>query len=210
MERKDKKYSKLIGCGESIKLTTVKPSGTSSLLPGVPPGVHPEFADHYIRRITFAANNPLVDLARERGFSVEPMLNLDGSYNYGSMIVDFPVKAREGAVMEHQLSAVDQLENQLFLQRHWSDSAVSMTCYYKPEELPEIQEWLSEHYEDEVKTCSFLRHQGHGFKQAPYERITGEQYAEMSSRTRPITRIDDCSELELDSLECATGACPTR
>src|ERR1019366_5732206 len=79
LEDLDREYSKLIGCGESIKLTTVKPSGTNSLLPGVPPGVHPEFADYYLRRVTFAANNPIVTVARDHGYDVEPKLNIDGS-----------------------------------------------------------------------------------------------------------------------------------
>ena len=210
LEATDREYSKTLRTGESIKLTTVKPSGTSSLLPGVPPGVHPEFADHYIRRITFSADNPLVDVAREHGFNVEPKQNQDGSKDYSSMIVDFPVKAREGSIKEHQLSAVDQLDNQLFLQTHWSDNSVSMTCYYKPEELPEIQDWLGEHYTDHVKTAAFLRHAGHGFVQAPYEAITADEYAEMAARTVPITRIADCSEAETGSLECASGACPTK
>lgn len=211
VEEADKEYSKTMRCGESIKLTTVKPSGTLSLLPGVPPGVHPVFAPYYLRRITFAANNPLVDVARDHGFDVEPKLNIDGSSDFNSMIVAFPVKALDGAITERSLSAVNQLENQLFLQTHWADNSVSMTCYYHPSELPAIQEWLGEHYADHVKTASFLRHSGHGFKQAPYEEITAEQYEAYAARTRPITYVATCSEdVDADSLECKTGACPTK
>jgi hypothetical protein len=211
LEDFDREYSRLIRCNESVRLTTVKPSGTSSLLPGVPPGVHPEYAPYYVRRITFAANNPLVGVARDHGYGVEPKLNIDGSYDYNSMIVSFPVKALDGAITERQLSAVDQLENQLFLQTHWSDSSVSMTCYYKPEELPQLREWLEEHYPDCVKTASFLRHSGHGFKQAPYEEITEERYRELRGRTRPITYIAACSdETESAGLECGSGGCPVK
>lgn len=209
VEEADADYSKLMRCGESIKLTTVKPSGTLSLLPGVPPGVHPEFAPFYVRRITFAANNPLVDVARDHGFPVEPKINIDGSLDFNSMIVSFPVKALDGAITEKSLSAVNQLENQMFLQRHWSDNSVSMTCYYRPEELPAIQEWLGEHYTDHVKAASFLRHSGHGFKQAPYEAISRERYDALRARVTPITYVASCSD-EADSLECTSGHCPTK
>lgn len=211
LEEVDKEYSRLIRTNESIKLTTVKPSGTSSLLPGVPPGVHPDYAPYWLRRITFSTGNPLVEAAIANGFHVEPKINIDGSHDLNSMIVEFPVKARDGAITAAQLTAVQQLENQLFLQRHWSDNSVSMTCYYRPEEMPEIQEWLGEHYETDVKSASFLRHQGHGFLQAPYEAITEEKYNQLTSKSRPITNVTITYEMELDpSLECAGGSCPIK
>ncbi len=211
LEDFDKEYSHVLRTSESIKLTTVKPSGTNSLLPGVPPGVHPEFAPFYLRRVTFATNNPLVEAARDHGFAVEPKINIDGSLDYNSMIVEFPVKARDGAIMARDLTAVEQLENQLFLQTHWSDNAVSMTCYYKPEELPTIQEWLGEHYQEHMKTGSFLRHHGHGFVQAPYEEIAEERYNELFAKTTPITNVKVRFEMESDpSLECEGGVCPIK
>lgn len=211
LEDLDKEYSRVLRVNESIKLTTVKPSGTNSLLPGIPPGVHPEFAPYYIRRITFAADDPLVEAALANGFHAEPKINLGGGRDLNSMVVDFPVKALDGAITAHQLTAIQQLENQLMLQTHWSDNSVSMTCYYRQEELPVIQEWLSEHYTENVKTASFLLHKGHGFEQAPYEEITQECYEEMRSRTTPITSIVDRRILStLSSQECEGGACPIK
>lgn len=211
LEEIDVDYSETCGINQSIKLTTVKPSGTNSLLPGVPPGVHPEFAPYYIRRITFAADDKLVDAARKNGFNVNPKINLDKSKDFNAMVVDFPIASRKGSIIARDLTAVQQLENQKFLQTHWADNAVSMTCYYRPNELPEIQEYLNDNYETTIKTASFLLHSDHGFDQAPYEEITEAQYHEMASRVTPITSITDLGELSmLDSLECPGGSCPVK
>jgi ribonucleoside-triphosphate reductase len=52
LEHVDTRISKDMNVAKSIKLTTVKPSGTMSLLAGVTPGVHAAFSPFYIRRIT--------------------------------------------------------------------------------------------------------------------------------------------------------------
>ncbi len=211
LEREDLEVSRLMGCKPSIKLTTVKPSGTLSLLAGCTPGVHAAFSEHYIRRITFSSDNPLADAARDRGYNVQPKINIDSSRDLGSLVVDFPIKVPAGTQTAKGYSAVAQLENQLFLQKHWADNSVSCTIYYQAEELPEIHEWLREHYAHGVKTTSFLLHSEHGFIQAPYEEITEDQYYEMSARVRPIMNIEDTMERSLtESDECRTGACPAR
>jgi len=211
LEKTDKEYSKVLGIKPSIKLTTVKPSGTASLLPGVTPGVHPAYSQHYIRRIRMAANDPLVELCRKHGYRVEPQVNFDGSHNMDTMIVEFPIKTPEGTVLAKDVSAVQQLEWQKWLQTHWADNSVSVTVYFKKEELPVIKEWLSKNYDDSVKSVSFLLHSEHGFRQAPYEEISEEKYKELRSQVKSITRIDDDQVRELaGSLECASGACPVR
>jgi len=63
----DKEYSKARGWPVSVKLTTCKPSGTLSLLPGVTPGVHPAFAQYLIRRVRIAADHSLVEVCKEHG-----------------------------------------------------------------------------------------------------------------------------------------------
>lgn len=211
LEETDKKVSKEMGVNRSIKLTTVKPSGTLSLLAGVTPGVHAAYSPYYIRRITFAGNDPIVEVARSKGYHVEPKINIDGSRDFNTLIIDFPCKTPKGTQCANGYSAISQLENQKFLQTYWADNSVSCTVYYKPEELPEIRAWLSENYADSVKCSSFLRHEGHGFKQAPYEEITREQYLELSARVSPITKIVDSQQFDLlDSQECGSGGCPVR
>jgi ribonucleoside-triphosphate reductase (thioredoxin) len=211
IEKVDKDVSLQMGLAPSIKLTTVKPSGTLSLLAGVTPGVHAAFSPHYIRRITFAASDPIVEAARRQGYHVEPKINIDGSRDLNTLIVDFYVETPKGTQCAGGYSAIAQLENQRFLQTHWADNSVSSTIYFQPHEVPEIREWLRENYALSVKCSSFLRHEGHGFKQAPYEEITREQYLELSARVTPITEITDHIQRDLlESAECGTGGCPIR
>lgn len=210
MEKVDKEYSKELGVGESIKLTTTKPSGTVSILPQVTPGVHPAYAPYYIRRIRMASSDPLVEVCRSHGYHIEPVVNFDGSYDRNTTVVSFPIKSPEDAICAKDVSAVQQLEYHKWLQTHWADNSVSVTVYYRKDELPSIKEWLAENYDKSVKTVSFLLHSEHGFAQAPYEEITAEQYAEMSKKTRQVTRLDRDQGGEMESMECSSGACPVK
>lgn len=208
LEALDKEYSKLLGISESVKLTTVKPSGTVSLLPGCSPGVHPAFSPYYIRRVRFAADDPLVDVVRKHGYKVQPDILLDGTRDLSRMVADFPASAPEGAILEGDVSAIRQLEAAVWLQRYWSDNSVSVTIYYTLEELPEIKQWLRDNFTDHLKTVSFCMKR-HGFKLPPYEEITKEQYEEMIARTQPITKVFDTGEYEIEN-DCSTGHCPVK
>ena len=126
-------------------------------------------------------------------------------------VVSFPIKAADEAIIAKDVNAVEQIEWQNWLQTYWSDNSVSVTVYYRQEELPAIQKWLSENYDKKVKSISFLLHSGHGFKQAPYEEISEDQYKEMVADARPINRVDDDQVRGFaESLECASGSCPVK
>lgn len=211
VEELDRRYSKRIKANESIKLTTVKPSGTVSLLPGVTPGVHPAYSRHYVRRIRFSANDPIVSACRSAGYPVESQIGFDGTPDHDTQIVSFPVDVGPDTTVAAQVSAVDQLEKQKFLQTHWADNNVSVTVYYRNEELDGVKQWLADNYEHSVKTTSFLRHSDHGFKQAPYEEITAAQFDDLSRAVKPLTRLTDAQQWDLiDSAECGSGGCPVK
>lgn len=211
IEECDIDYSMRLGCKRSIKLTTMKPSGTLSLLPGVTPGMHAAFAPYMIRRIRFSATDPLVETCQKHGYHVEPKLELDGSHDHGTMVVSFPVKMPANCVFERDVNVIDELETQKFLQTWWADNSISATHYFKKGELKDIRDWLNANYEDGVKTCSFLLSSGHGFAQAPMEAISEEQYAKMAEKATPITSIIDDREMDhVDYLECAGGSCPVK
>ena len=205
----DKEYSKLAGFPPSIKLTTVKPSGTLSLLAGVTSGAHPAYAQYYIRRIRMASDSSLVSTARRNGYHVEYVRNFDGTEDKGTSVVSFPCSFPEGTALAEDMTAVDQLEVIKRLQAEWSDNAVSVTIYYRKEELDDIKEWLRLNYKN-MKSVSFLLHSDHGFDQAPLEAISKEQFEEMSSKVKPIVSLDtmDLDDIELE--DCDTGACPVR
>jgi ribonucleotide reductase alpha subunit len=211
----DRIYSQFESFPTSVKLTTCKPSGTLSILGRCTSGIHPGFAQYYIRRIRVAAESKLINLAKEHGYHVEYVQNFDGSNDYTTHVISFPYSLPEGTVLAENSTAVQQMEYVKWLQTVWSDNSVSVTVYYRKEELPEIKEWLWKNYNDSVKTISFLLHSEHGFKQAPLEKITKEQYDEMVRTTRPILNAEGIcysagDEKFVGEGECAGGACPLK
>lgn len=206
----DKEWSKLNGWPESIKLTTVKPSGTLSLLAGATPGVHPAYAQFFIRRVRMQSNDPLVEFCRARGYHVEYATYFDGTEDYNTRVVSFPCMSQPGTILAKDMSAVRQLELVKQLMTTWADNSVSVTVYYKREELDEIKEWLAQNYQDSIKSVSFLLHSEHGFSQAPYEEISELEYNLMVAQLKDTKRefTPGYEMLALD--ECSTGACPVR
>lgn len=205
----DEKFSKANGLPESVRLTTVQPSGTLSLLPGVTPGIHPAFARYYIRRVRFGSADALVDSCRKRGHKVQWDIGLDGREDHTRYVVDFPCKSPDNAVLAADMTAVQQLEWVKRLQTEWADNAVSVTVYYRKEELPQIKDWLEKNYDTGVKSVSFLLHSDHNFPLPPYEEISQETYEKMVSKLNlSVPLVAMPGELDLD--DCATGTCPIK
>jgi len=206
----DVHYSKEKRFPPSIKLTTVKPSGTLSLLSGVTPGAHPGYSHYHIRRIRMASDSALVQVCKQNGYKVEFQRNFDGSDDTNTVVVEFPCKFPENTVVSKDMKALEQLELVKKLQTEWSDNSVSVTIYYRKEELDGIKEWLNSNYNDNLKTVSFLLHSEHGFDQAPLEEIDRQKYEDMVKSVKPITNCEVNEEDIKGSFECATGACPIK
>ena len=204
----DKEYSAAHKFPESVKLTTCKPSGTLSLLPGVTPGCHPGYAQYMIRRISMASNHSLVAVCRAHGYDIEYRLNFDGSHDYSTVVVSFPFSFPEGTVLAKDMTAIQQLKTVKEIQQNWSDNSVSCTVYYRKEELPEIKKYLARNYSDNHKSLSFLLHSDHGFLQAPYTEITQDEYDELVAKTTLINQITEAN-IGIDD-DCVGGACPVR
>jgi ribonucleoside-diphosphate reductase alpha chain/ribonucleoside-triphosphate reductase len=208
----DKQYSIAHNFPPSIKITTVKPSGTLSLLSGASSGAHPAYSHYLIRRVRMASNIPLIDVCRKNGYPIEYEKNFDGTENRNTVIVSFPCAFPLHTKVAKDMTAIDQLEVVKRLQSEWSDNAVSVTVYYRKEELDSIKAWLNVNYNDNLKTVSFLLHSDHGFAQAPLEEITKEQYDELTKNILPITGLDSIVEesVSSDTLGCETGVCPIK
>jgi adenosylcobalamin-dependent ribonucleoside-triphosphate reductase len=166
----DTQYSQWLCVPNSIKKTSVKPSGTVSLLPGEPPGIHYPIAEYYIRRIRFASNSEYLPILREAGIPLE----LDKS-SPNTMVASFPCKEDFFTKSEDQVSMWEQLENIAQFQYYWADNAVSATVKFNENEAADIHNAL-ELYETRLKAISFLPYSSHGYEQAPYEPITKDQY----------------------------------
>lgn len=177
----DIQYSNWLGVPKSIKKTSVKPSGTISLLPGEPPGIHYPHSQYYIRRIRVGIHSPLWKAAQNAGYHVEPAVGQEAS----TMVVSFPVKEEYFVRAKDDVSIWEQVSNAVAYQRFWADNQVSITVTFNSAEKDDIKHTL-ELYEDELKGISFLPISEHGYVQAPYETITEEKYLEMSKDLKPI------------------------
>jgi hypothetical protein len=223
LRKYDNEYSDRRGIPRSIKLTSVKPSGTLSLIAGITsPGIHPSFSKYFKRRVRLSSTSPLVDVLRSMGYHVEFVKTMDGRNDPTTMVVAFPVKARDGAKLATEVTAVSQMEMVKRLQTIWSDNSVSCTVYFRDDEVDEIKAWLMDNYNMSVKSISFLRHSEHGFQQAPLEEISEEAYDKLMAKIHITDALVDRMTMfkvptdiakemeEVNEMECATGACPIR
>ncbi len=210
----DKKYSQEHKIPESIKLTTVKPSGTLSLLGNCTSGIHPAYSQYYIRRVRFSSDSPLLKIAEDNGYYTEYVRRFDGSEQRDTKIVEFPCETPKGTLLAKDCTAIDQLEIVKRMNKEWSDNAVSVTVYYRKEELDDIKTWLKNNFNDNLKAVSFLLHNDHGFDQAPLEEISKERYDELNSKCKPIRKIESYFNQNDDDLvqesSCPGGSCPIR
>ena len=173
----DEIYSSWLCVPKSIKTTSVKPSGTVSLLAGVNPGCHyPEFK-YYIRRIRIAKNSKLIPQLFEAGLDIE-----DDVMDPSSAVVSFPIH-NQGKSLD-KVSIWEQVSLAAFLQKYWSDNQVSCTVTFKPEEANQIAPIL-DFFKYELKSISFLPKLEMGaYAQMPYEAITKEKYEAMKSKMK--------------------------
>jgi adenosylcobalamin-dependent ribonucleoside-triphosphate reductase len=185
IESLDKTYSDWLGVPRSIKKTSVKPSGTVSLLPGEPPGIHYPHSEYYIRRIRISAGSPLVTNLREAGYRIEPCVGQEES----TVVVEFPVREENFEKCKSDATIWEQVANAVMYQKFWADNQLSITVTFKKEEERDIQSVL-EHFEDQLKGISFLPLSEHGYEQAPYEEITAKEFDEMTRDLQEVKFTD--------------------
>lgn len=201
VQEMDKKYSGWLCIPQSIKTTTVKPSGTVSILAGATPGVHFPHSQYYIRRIRFGADDPLVAYLTKRGYTVE-----DDYYSTGAKVVGFPIEVKNFSRGKTDVSIWEMTELVANMQAHWADNAVSCTVDFKPEEAKDVARLLS-YYEDRLKTISFLPNVDHGYKQLPYEAISEEQYKTLIASLKDVSLKQVGKTEHLDTKGCDNDLC---
>ena len=179
----DKQYSDWLCIPQSVRMTSIKPSGTVSLLNGSTPGIHYPEDEYYIRRIRFGSDSDMLPALRAAGYKIEK-----DHYSPNTMCVEFPVHEEHFQKGKREISMWEQLEIAAQYQHYWADNSVSITVTFKPEEAGDIKTAL-EMYESRLKAVSFLRYEETGYVQAPYEPITREQYEEMSKNITPVHRF---------------------
>ena len=192
-------YSEWLCVPQSRKTTSVKPSGTVSLLCGATPGIHYPHSEYYIRNIRLLNTSPLVPACKEAGYPMEPC-----AYQPNSLVVSIPVHEKFFSKSKDDVSIWEQFANAADLQRHWADNQVSITVTFRKNEADDIGTCL-EVYEDQLKSVSLLPLTDHGYTQAPYIKITQEQYEEMAAQIRPLKL--NVATHEVDDKFCDGDTC---
>jgi adenosylcobalamin-dependent ribonucleoside-triphosphate reductase len=184
----DKEYSDWLCIPRSVRTTSIKPSGSVSLLNGSTPGIHYPEAEFYIRRIRFSTESAILKAVIDAGYHVE-----EDSYSPNTMVASFPVHEPYFIKGKKEVSMWEQLEIAASYQNYWADNSVSVTITFKEEEANDIKTAL-EMYETRLKAVSFLKYQETGYVQAPYEPISEEQYNEMKKGVTPIQKVETREE----------------
>ena len=211
----DQAYSKTLGCNESIKHTTVKPSGTVAKLAGASEGMHFHYGAYLIQRIRFQDSDPLLPALKACGYRTEADI-----YTENTTCVEFPIKAvgadNPNFASAGTVSIAEQFATQAFLQTYWSDNAVSCTITFQDSEGDQVESLLRQ-YRFITKSTSLLPYFGGSLQQAPKEPIDKETYEKRSQEiTGNVEEVfsqlnSDVKDLELvDQTDCEGGACPIK
>lgn len=199
VQKYDEIYSNWFCIPKSIKTTSIKPSGTISLLAGATPGMHYPEDNYYIRRIRIAKNSPLLKPCQEAGYVIE-----EDFYDNSSMVVEIPVEIKSRSLKD--VSIWEQVSLAVFIQKWWADNQVSCTVTFKPEEANQINPILK-YFQYDLKAISFLpKTESGAYKQMPYESITKERFEEINKNIKPLNinslNQDSKPELYCDNEKC--------
>ena len=200
----DKEYSDWFAIPKSIKTTSVKPSGTVSLLSGATPGLHYPESRFYTRRIRLSVNSELVEPLKKAGYKIEPHLVPEES----TLVVEIPVDVGEGIRTASELTIWEQFSILAFLQRHWTDNQVSCTVTFDPEKEGEQIPHVLNYYQYHLKGISLLpRHDYGAYKQMPYEAIEEKEYNKQVKKLGKLSfGVIKNEEAEVDKF-CNNESC---
>ena len=210
-----------LGLPRPKNVTTVKPSGTLSKIMDTTEGLHKPLGKYVFNNVNFSKHDPLVPLCRAAGYKV-----IDNPTDPDAVLITFAVKwedvpfdriIRDGKELEVNLeSAVSQLERYKMLMVNWCQQNVSATISYSVDEVPAIVEWLLDNWNNYVGVSFLFRAdptmtaKDLGYLYLPQEVVTKDVYEAYAANLQPIV-LDQSNTLdEMESQECAGGACPVK
>ena len=168
----------MAGVPRSIRVTAIKPSGTISLLAGVPPGIHFPIESRYIiRRIRVAMNSELVPYLTDMGLPCEK-----DTYADNTLVFEYPLDQGDIRPIK-DVSVWEQLQIAKLYNKWWSDNSVSVTIQYNKNEASSLEEAIALTIPD-VKCLSFLPNSDTTYVQQPIEGISYEKYLELKSKLK--------------------------
>jgi adenosylcobalamin-dependent ribonucleoside-triphosphate reductase len=197
-------YSDWFAIPKSIKTTSVKPSGTVSLLVGATPGMHYPESRFYIRRIRLSKHSELLEPLKRAGYTIEPAFGSEDS----TVVVEVPVDVGEGIRTAAELSIWEQFSLAAFLQRHWADNQVSCTATFNPETEKDQLPHVLNYFQYKLKGISLLpRHKKGAYKQMPYEAIDEKTYNKKLKKLGKLSFVGvEGEEAEIDKF-CNNDVC---
>jgi hypothetical protein len=206
IKKYDTIYSEWLGIRESIKTTTIKPSGTVSILAGESPGVHwTPGGEYFLRAIRFSNDDPMLPLFKMANYRVEKASESPKT----TSVVFFPIKSTAKR-SEKDVSIYEKTSLASVAQRHWSDNSVSVTISFDAETEKKDVGTVLHMFDGQLKTVSFLPMGNATYPQMPYTQITEEEYVANTMKLFPIDFAGVYAGMAKDAIGeayCTTDAC---
>jgi ribonucleoside-diphosphate reductase alpha chain len=209
--RVNKIYSRRFGINESTCITCVKPSGNVSQTVDCASGMHPRHSPFYIRRVRISATDALFKMMKDQGVPYYPEVgqSVDSANTF---VLEFPMKAPDGAICKDDISAIDQLEHWKIVKVNYTEHNPSVTISVGENEWIKVAHWLYQNWEI-VGGLSFLPRSNHVYQLAPYEAIDEKTYKELVKKmpefdfSKIVTyELRDETEVKRE-LACVAGVC---
>jgi ribonucleoside-diphosphate reductase alpha chain/ribonucleoside-triphosphate reductase len=206
-------YAIKLGMNKPKLVTTVKPEGTLSLLPGVSSGVHYSHAPYFIRRIRISADDPLVKVCEELHYPVLPEVGQSWD-SCKTKVIEFPCKAPSGKTKD-DISAIQQLENYKIFMKYYVEHNCSITVHVRDDEWDIVEQWVWDNWDD-IIGITFIPYNDSFYELLPFETITEDEYNNRINKMKPfipsLISKYELEEIELDigASSCENGVCPLR
>ena len=208
------RVSKLLGINSAARTTTVKPSGTSSLVASSSSGIHAWHAPYYLRRMRMGKDEALAVYLQKTNPS---MIEQDEMVPNG-LVASFPQKAPEGAILRSE-SPEELLERVRLFNLDWvrhghiegdNTHNVSCTISVKEDEWPMVTDWMWNNRND-FNGISVLPYDGGTYPQMPFEDITEEEYNDRIQNLHDINLKQVIEEVDHTDLAgeaaCSGNGC---